>query len=79
MDTLKATITDMNQDEREYWNEVVELLKEPKYEHINKTYHSKDGWANVAYGVTRCHITYQSTWSEILDILNVRLRKSPYK
>lgn len=65
----------MHSDEKEYWKEVIELINSEKYAHIHKTYDSKEGWTNLAYKANKFHITYETTWSEIITILDTKLIK----
>jgi hypothetical protein len=65
----------MHNYEKEFWKEVIELIQNSKYAHIHKTYDSGAGWANLSYKGKRFYITYEITWSEIIEILDKKLTK----
>lgn len=39
------------------------------YSHIVKTYDSRAGFANLYYRHTRVHITYETSWIDIMNAL----------
>lgn len=60
----------MNTEEREFWKEVVEEIKQDKWKNVHKNYSSADGWLVLSGGRgDRRKLTYENTWFEIMESL----------
>lgn len=71
-----------DQDEREYWAEVVQYLKETQKKFpIVLFYSSREGWANVSYKTERVKITSSDCWHDMTEkiksLTNDRQPKRP--
>ena len=59
----------MATDEKEYWQEVIDMLKGVKYNHLHLFYSSKEGWTWVSYESKRIRINSTMTLYEIKNKL----------
>lgn len=59
----------MSTIEKGYWDEVIEMLKGVKYNHLHLWYSSKQGWCYVSYKSKRIRINSTMTLYEIKNKL----------